>query len=87
MISFERAEPSKLTKIVLFGSIFLLLILLSKRMFNYYIVSCDELNFVLKSVATFVCAQTLTGAILKWLPEHTVKISMLSILGIIILLR
>jgi len=71
-INDKKKEASRLTKIVLFWTIFLFVVFLSKEIIGY---PKDGINFLLKNLVSFICAIILTGAMIQFLGERALKIS------------
>ena len=67
----KEKDPSKLIKIILFWTIFLFVVFLSKKIISY---PKDNFDFLLKNLLLFICTIILTGIALKFLRERTLKI-------------
>jgi hypothetical protein len=78
-------KPNKASKIILFWSIYLLVLFSSKEVLHH--VSIDNNGaFLLKNLGTFICALLATGAVLRYLPNFVNIFIILSILAIVVLL-
>jgi hypothetical protein len=65
-------EPGKLFKIILFWTIFLFIIFLSKRLIGY---PKSNLEFIVINSLLFVCTVILSGAMLHFFSVKSLKLS------------
>lgn len=70
-INNKKNDPTKLMKIVLFWTIFLFIVFLSKKVISY---PKDNIDFLIKNLLSFICAVIVTGVMLHFLKEMTLKI-------------
>ena len=82
-INNNKTRGSKIVKIVLFLSIYIFVVFLSRKIISY---PKDNVDFLIKNILSFICAIIITGITIKYFRGKSLKICILIIWIISVLL-